>query len=510
MTSSYNCATDEAIELHERASVACLAAQWVEAEQATRQSLAIFESEDGLDSPDAANLSNLLSEIAEAQGQYAAAETNARRAWEIMERLGSHCTGHKADAIRGEALLRLGTALRGAGRYEEAESWLVRALEYAERTGQGLPAGLNALGVLCKYSGRFAIAERLYRSALALVEENSREAATLHHNLGGLAHVRGEFAAGLADARHAWEIRCELRGPDHPETLSDACAYATLLDGLGRYDESEAIYQAALARLEELFGSEHLEIAVNLSNLAALRWAQGDAAEAEALYRRAAVMKGKLLGVSHPDTALTLHNYASNARGSWARRRGTRPGSQGAVCVRRGARSLPSVAGGGAKALGKVGKQHRGKTMKNWRSILAAGVAASIMCGMAAGESRASLYERLGGMPAIRAVVDDFVSRILADNRVNGWFAHAASSPEAAAAYKSKLADFLCQGTGGPCHYTGADIATAHKGRGVTEEAFTAVVEDLTATLDKFHVPEKEKADLLSILAPMKPVIVQH
>jgi hemoglobin len=149
--------------------------------------------------------------------------------------------------------------------------------------------------------------------------------------------------------------------------------------------------------------------------------------------------------------------------------------------------------------------------MKNWRTIiLAAGLAASIMCGLGAGESRASLYERLGGMPAIRAVVDDFVSRILADERVNRWFAHAASSLELAAAYKAKLADFVCQGTGGPCQYTGADIATAHKGRGVTEDAFNAVVEDLTATLDKFYVPDKEKNDLLSILAPMKAAIVQH
>jgi tetratricopeptide (TPR) repeat protein len=105
--------------------------------------------------------------------------------------------------------------------------------------------------------------------------------------------------------------RNSFTAAEHPETLSDACAYATLLDGLGRYDESEAIYQAALARFEELFGGEHLEIAVNLSNLAAVRWARGDAAGAEELYRRAAVMKGVLLGVSHPETALTLHNYAS-------------------------------------------------------------------------------------------------------------------------------------------------------------------------------------------------------
>ena len=302
---------DEGIALHERASAACSAGQWGEAEQAARLALAIFESGDGDDSPDVANLSNLLSETAEAQGQYAAAEAHARRAWEIMERLGSRCDSPEADAIRGDALIRLGTALRGAGRYAEAESWLIRALEHAERSGRELPAALNALGVLCKYTGKFAAAEKLYRGALALVPPESAEAATLYHNLGGLAHVRGEFMAGLADARRAYEIRCQLRGVEHPETLSDACAYATLLDGLGRFDESEAIYQAALIRFEELYGGEHLEIAVNLSNLAAVRWARKDAAGAEELYRRAAVMKGRLLGVSHPETALTLHNYAS-------------------------------------------------------------------------------------------------------------------------------------------------------------------------------------------------------
>ena len=302
---------DDGIALHEGASAACSAGQWGEAEQATRLALAIFEGVDGLDSPDVANLSNLLSEIAEAQGQYAAAEAHARRAWEIMERLGTGCGGPEAEAIRGDALIRLGTALRGAGRYAEAESWLLCAVEHAERTGRELPAALNALGVLCKYTGQFAAAEKLYRGALALVAEDSAEAATLHHNLGGLAHVRGEFVGGLADARRAYEIRCQLRGAEHPETLSDACAYATLLDGLGRYDEAEAIYRGALDRFEELFGSEHLEIAVNLSNLAAVRWARGDAAGAEELYRRAAVMKGRLLGVSHPETALTLHNYAS-------------------------------------------------------------------------------------------------------------------------------------------------------------------------------------------------------
>ena len=149
--------------------------------------------------------------------------------------------------------------------------------------------------------------------------------------------------------------------------------------------------------------------------------------------------------------------------------------------------------------------------MKKWKAIvLAAGLAVAISSALAAGETHATLYDRLGGMPAIRAVVDNFVGRILADERVNRWFAHAASSPETAAAYKAKLADFVCQGTGGPCHYTGVDMVSAHKGRGVTEAAFNAVVEDLKATLNELHVPQKEQSDLLSILGPMKPAVVQQ
>jgi hemoglobin len=148
--------------------------------------------------------------------------------------------------------------------------------------------------------------------------------------------------------------------------------------------------------------------------------------------------------------------------------------------------------------------------MKKCRLIvLAAALAAVSSTTLTAEEKHASLYERLGGMPAIRTVVDNLVGRILADARVNQWFAHAASSPELAEAYKTKLADFLCQGTGGPCHYQGADLVSAHKGRGVTEEAFSAVVEDLKATLDQLKVPQKEQTDLLNILGPMKAAVVQ-
>lgn len=151
--------------------------------------------------------------------------------------------------------------------------------------------------------------------------------------------------------------------------------------------------------------------------------------------------------------------------------------------------------------------------MKIWKAtLLAATATVGLACWVrgAEEESRASLYQRLGGRPAIQAVVDDFVGRILNDSRVNKWFAHASSSPENAIAYKTMLADFICQGAGGPCKYTGPDMFAAHKGRGITNDAFNAVVEDLVATLDKMKVPAREKDQLLGILGPMKPSIVQE
>jgi hemoglobin len=149
--------------------------------------------------------------------------------------------------------------------------------------------------------------------------------------------------------------------------------------------------------------------------------------------------------------------------------------------------------------------------LKKWNLTGVCLVAAvGLAWGLEAAETGKSLYDRLGGQPAVQAVASGLVDRILVDDRVNKWFAHAASSPANAAAYKAKLAEFICQGTGGPCKYTGSDMVTAHKGRAVTSEAFDAVVQDLVAVLENLNVPEKEKEQVLAILGPLKAAIVQN
>jgi hemoglobin len=119
-----------------------------------------------------------------------------------------------------------------------------------------------------------------------------------------------------------------------------------------------------------------------------------------------------------------------------------------------------------------------------------------------------SLYDRLGGKNAITAVVDEFVSRVAADNRINHYFAQAAGDPARLASFKGKLVDQICQATGGPCQYTGKDMKTAHAGMGISEADFNALVEDLSGALDKFKVGAKEKSELLGALGSMKSDIV--
>jgi hemoglobin len=127
-----------------------------------------------------------------------------------------------------------------------------------------------------------------------------------------------------------------------------------------------------------------------------------------------------------------------------------------------------------------------------------------------AADTQKSLYDRIGGQPAVNAVANGLVDRILKDDRVNHWFAHAAASPANTAAYKAQLASFLCTGLGGPCKYTGLDMMAAHRGRGVTNEAFGAVAEDLVAVLDQLKVPAQEKGEVLKIVGSLKPSIVQN
>ena len=145
--------------------------------------------------------------------------------------------------------------------------------------------------------------------------------------------------------------------------------------------------------------------------------------------------------------------------------------------------------------------------MKRWRTVWILVIVAvfGVACGDKMMMEKKTLYDRLGGKPAITAVVDDFVGNVAADARINRHFANA-NIPR----LKTMLVDQICQAAGGPCTYTGASMKTAHAGMKITDAEFNALVEDLIKSLDKFKVGAREKNDLLGALGGMKGDIVNQ
>jgi hemoglobin len=135
--------------------------------------------------------------------------------------------------------------------------------------------------------------------------------------------------------------------------------------------------------------------------------------------------------------------------------------------------------------------------------LLALGLTATVAHATTYGAQK-SLYQRLGGKPAITAVVNDFVGNVAKDNRINKFFGNA-DIPR----LKRLLVQQICAGSGGPCTYEGRSMREAHRGMGVRNADFDALVEDLVKSLNKFNVPSREQNELLGLLGPMRKDVVQ-
>lgn len=66
----------------------------------------------------------------------------------------------------------------------------------------------------------------------------------------------------------------------------------------------------------------------------------------------------------------------------------------------------------------------------------------------------------------------------------------------------------ICEGTGGPCKYTGKPMKESHVGMKLKTEDFAAFMDDLAKTLDKLEVPAREKGELLAAFRAMQNDVV--
>ena len=113
----------------------------------------------------------------------------------------------------------------------------------------------------------------------------------------------------------------------------------------------------------------------------------------------------------------------------------------------------------------------------------------------------ASLYERLGGVYAIAAVVDDFIDRIMCDPRLNANpKVDEAHHRVSRAGFKYLVTEMVCWATGGPQKYTGRSMADSHRHLNITPKEWDAFMDDFAQTMAKFKVPAAETAELRAIV----------
>jgi hemoglobin len=123
-----------------------------------------------------------------------------------------------------------------------------------------------------------------------------------------------------------------------------------------------------------------------------------------------------------------------------------------------------------------------------------------------------SLYERLGGVYAISAVVDYFSDQLVERDTLAGtnpditaWNSDQATTRLSGLKFLRTL--WLCAVSGGPFEYTGKTLDDAHFKFHLTGADFDAVAAVLADALRHFGVPAAESDEVLAAFAAHKPEV---
>lgn len=115
-----------------------------------------------------------------------------------------------------------------------------------------------------------------------------------------------------------------------------------------------------------------------------------------------------------------------------------------------------------------------------------------------------SLFLRMGGLPVIAQMVDEFIDEVTTAPKTKRSFEGLNMKT-----FKNTVTSHLCKLTGGGCIYEGETMLNAHRDAKITEAEFEVFVSMFRDTLNKY-IGTREKNELLKILAPMKRDIVTN
>ena len=135
--------------------------------------------------------------------------------------------------------------------------------------------------------------------------------------------------------------------------------------------------------------------------------------------------------------------------------------------------------------------------------MMAAAAGALATLGAATQAATASLYERLGGAPVMTAVVSETIDATVADPRLNQSYRNTDIKR-----IKRLVVEQICDLAGGGCHYSGDSMREVHANHHITQAQFFGLVENLRRALRRHHVNLRARNELLALLAPMAPDVI--
>jgi len=115
-----------------------------------------------------------------------------------------------------------------------------------------------------------------------------------------------------------------------------------------------------------------------------------------------------------------------------------------------------------------------------------------------------TLYERLGGEPGVRKIVNDVLNKNLNNPLIGHYFKNIDMQK-----LKQSVFEFFSMGTGGPHQYTGRDMRVAHAGLNINEKDFQIANDDTLRALEENKIGEAEKSVVIAILNSMKGDIIK-
>jgi non-specific serine/threonine protein kinase/serine/threonine-protein kinase len=243
------------------------------------------------------------------QGRYEDAESVCLEALEA---------GGESTPARWALMGRLGSVYTNLGRYDEAESLLLEALRAQRRAltedDPDTRASMANLANLYVYTGRYEDAEPL---RLRLLEVERRLLGEDHPNtledLGSVANLyRLDGRYDLAEPMflEALEGKRRVLGEDHPRTQDTKVNLAVLYRDMGRYDAAETLLLEVLEADRRRLGEDHPDHLITMDVLAGLFKRQGRYDEAERLSLKVLADRRRLLGDDHPWTLASIHGLA--------------------------------------------------------------------------------------------------------------------------------------------------------------------------------------------------------